>query len=251
MSFINLLYNLAKSNYLSNSRSSGRIAKNSFEQTNWHKIVSDVYLSKGAIFNIRPEWRNILSLRKFTPISRNNPYGVFDDLIVVVWSSNKGESLNWETFGANTEPSYQYLQGRDKKIRPNRDPVGEDADGDGNLDLGMLPPGSYKYNAKEWWHKDLDWIFRSVGKNSDGAKVYRDINRDGYFTEDDEKLVKNPKLMYERNTMYIHKGGIKNTSSAGCQTMHPKDFERFRANMKEANLNHQQLEFTYLLIDIT
>lgn len=255
MSLFDFLYDSTVSKYSHSLFQSGSAAKNSaMDKKNWHKIVSDIYLQQGVSFDTNPERRNVLAKRRFSPVSRDNAFGEYNDVMIIAWSSNKGAILNWEFFSANTDPSYQYLDGRDKKIRPGKHSDGEDANGDGFKDLGMLPPGAYQYSSLIQSHPVLRLIFRPAGKFSDGtpnpkgARVYRDINRDGYFNQADEDLIKYPDLMYERNTMYIHPGGVGNTWSSGCQTLPSSDFNRFKSNMATA-VKFGQLTFTYLLID--
>jgi hypothetical protein len=93
MSFAAVLYNAAKSGGLNR------------KDINWHTLMSAVYREKGAIFDTRPEWRNVLAIRAFTAVNKHIPRGVFDDAIVVAWSTNKGALLSWRGFAANTDPS--------------------------------------------------------------------------------------------------------------------------------------------------
>ncbi len=214
--------------------------------------VEQIFQENQTQVETNPEWRNVLAIRKFTPATNDNPLGVFDDLIIVTRSTDKGATLTWDFFDANTDPSYQYSAEGTPTYRPhakNKGGEGFDADGDGKNDLGMLPTGIYKYKAYTETHKILGNVFKPLK----ALRVYCDMNRNGYFTKEDEDLIKYPDRMFEGGTMYIHRGYKTgqpvNTWSAGCQTMKFEDFERFRKNIAVGKAN-SQTEFTYLLIEI-
>jgi hypothetical protein len=244
MSFAAVLYNAAKS---------GGINSNN---DNWYEKMSILYREKGATFDTRPEWRNVMAIRTFTPINRENKFGVFDDVILVAWSTKKGARLMLESFSANTDPSFQYMDGRNEGIKKKENLIrdgksneGQDANEDGLKDLGMLPPGIYQYNASIQKHAKLKLIFRPISGSDKGVRVYRDTNRDGYYNQADENIVKNQDLMYEGNTMYIHSGSATNTYSAGCQTMPSDEFLKFRTNIANGVKYGRQDKFTYLLVN--
>jgi hypothetical protein len=242
MSFATVLYNAAKSGGLNRNNN------------NWYEKMSILYREKGVIFQTTPEWCNVLAIRTFTPVKRENANGVFDDVIMVAWSSGyKGSRLMMRSFGANTDPSYQYMHGRDKKVRLDKSNEGQDADGDGLKDLGMLPVGAYEYysDLRKAGNKDLGNVFMPVQDKTNkprGNRVQRDINHDGYFDWKDEWSVKNNDAMYEEYTMYIHKAGTNNTWSAGCQSIRAEDFKEF-SRIIENGLKHNHDRFTYLLVN--
>lgn len=209
MSFAKFLFNAVKA---------GSLSENSDDNVNWHEKIAIIYNEKGAAFETRPEWRNVMAIRSFTTVSKNSQRGVFDNAIIIAWSSNNGETLNWRGFSANTDPSFQYMQGRNDGVRkdlvrPGKSDEGLDADGDGRKDLGMLPPGAYQYNITPSAAANtvLGLVFKPVRdqNNPSGLRVFRDIDRDGQFTDADEKLIKNPAAMYENYTMYIHRASKK------------------------------------------
>lgn len=203
-------------------------------------------------------------MRSFTTASRSNASGVFDDVILVAWTTvYKGESrIRWVSFAANTDPSFQYMEGRNDgvakkdQIRPGKSNEGFDADGDGKVDLGMLPPGAYQYYSVPSVPQNtvLGLVFKPVSnpKSPLGIRVFRDSNRDGNFNEADEAMIKNQDAMYEGYTMYIHRASRKNqtdnTWSAGCQTMRFEDFEEFKKILAIAAKAGQKT-FTYLLVN--
>jgi hypothetical protein len=242
MSFAAVLYNAAKSGGLNQ------------EEVNWYERMSIIYREKGVLFQTTPRWCNVLAIRKFTPVTIENAKGVFDDVIMVAWSDGyKGSRLMMRSFGANTDPSYQYMEGRDKSIRKDDDSIGAHGDGDGKLDLGMLPVGAYEYGTtrSKAGIKSLGDVFKPLRDETNkplGNRVQRDINRDGYFTDADEKLVTDQEAMYERYTMYIHWAGENNTWSAGCQSMRKEDFLAFAAIIANGRKKGQK-KFTYLLVN--
>ena len=235
MGFTQFLFNVAGRNVFFN---------NNGDEPDWYEKTKIIFGEKGATFETRTDWVNVMAIRSFTTASRTNANGVFDDFIFVAWTTvYKGESrIRWQSFQANTDPSFQYMEGRNDgiakkdQIRPGKTNEGYDADGDGKADLGMLPPGAYQYYTVPSVPKNavLGTVFKPVpNPNSPlGIRVFRDSNRDGNFTQDDEAMIKNQDSMYEGYAMYIHRTSRTkqpdNTWSAGCQTMRLEDFEQFK-----------------------
>ena len=255
MGNVQFLFNVAKRNVFFN---------NNDDEPDWYEKTKTIFKEKGATFEIRPDWVNVMAIRNFTTASRTNAGGIFDDFILVAWTTViKGDSyIRWVNFRANTDPSFQYMQGRNNgvakkdQIRSGKTDDGDDADEDGKLDLGMLPPGTYQYYTVPSVPKNavLGLVFKPVhNANSPlGIRVFRDSNRDGKFTDADEAMIKNQNAMYEGYTMYIHRASrVKqpdNTWSAGCQTMRMEDFEEFKKILAIAAKSGQKT-FTYLLIN--
>lgn len=191
----------------------------------------------------------MLAVRSFTPATKDVPRGNFDDMILVSWLGKEGKKF-CQYFNANTDPSYQYSEEGSKAYRKGKRGEGLDADNDGKNDLGMLPLGVYKYHATTSSHRILGNVFKPTKE----VRVYRDSNRDGSYSQDDEDLIKDEKKMFEGGTMYIHRGYSEakrqtiNTWSAGCQTLKYEDFEEFRKSIAAGNAAGQQ-QFTYILID--
>lgn len=211
-----------------------------------YNLVSRKFSDNNTLTESKEEWRNVLAIRNFTPASENTPRGNFDDMIFVSWLGKKGKKY-CQFFNANTDPSYQYSEEGSKDFRNGKRGEGLDANNDGKNDLGMLPLGVYKYDAKSSGHPKLGDVFRPLNN----IRVYRDINRDGYFTQADEDLVKDEKKMFEGQTMYIHRGSRisqeTHSWSAGCQTLRYEDFVKFKESITAGN-KAGQLEFTYVLI---
>lgn len=201
----------------------------------------DAYSQSGATFETQIGWRNVIGFRKFTPMTKDVRPGVYDDMIIVAWLENvKQRDGTVETkkrcvkYPANTDPNYRYLE---------RGTDGKDANKDGKLDIGLLPSGIYIYSTTKGWSDTLNkLVFRMQKKN----RVWRDINRDGYFNEEDEKLVTDESAMIA-DDMHIHMGGKTDTWSAGCQTMELSLFNKFSLNIEEGRKAGQKY-FTYLLV---
>jgi hypothetical protein len=230
------LYNTLKS-----TSNFGLPAKASITE-NLYEKMSILYREHGIIFDTRTEYRNVLGIRAFTPLTEKNSKGLYDDIISVAYSTKKGARLIYLPFSANLDPSYQYSSEGAKAKKK----IGYDVDEDGKPELGMLPTGFYKYHATSSTHKLLGEIFRPKTDNKAGFRVHRDVNHDGYFTDADEKLVKNQDLMYEGQTMYFHEGIEDNTNSAGCQTIPRPNFETFRQVIQGGR---KFGEFSYLLVN--
>jgi hypothetical protein len=69
--------------------------------------------------------------------------------------------------------------------------------------------------------------------------VQRDTNADGWFTQNDIEGVQQL-----NNSFKIHAGSPYNTDSAGCQTIHPAEYDGFIAAVEA---NPQQTRWQYVL----
>lgn len=72
-----------------------------------------------------------------------------------------------------------------------------------------------------------------------GGLVQRDTNGDGWFTQNDVAGVQQL-----NNSFKIHAGSLYNTDSAGCQTIHPGEYEAFIAAVQA---NPHQTRWQYVL----
>ncbi len=214
-----------------------------------YDMVARKFTANKTLVETKAEWRNVLAVRHFTPVTKDVPRGNLDDMMLVTWLS-EGGGKNAQFFNANTDPSYQYSEEGAPTLRRGKGAEGQDANDDGKKDLGMLPLGVYKYNAFTSSHKILGDVFKPTKE----VRVWRDINRDGSFTQTDEDLVKNEKQMFEGGTMYIHRSYSKarkqtlNSWSAGCQTIMYEDFLIFKESILAGN-KAGQMEFTYVLVN--
>lgn len=174
--------------------------------------------------------------------------GIYDDRIVVLWKDDAGNRHVFEANRANTEPTAQYDAHARGPARPDnflevdtlRRAHGEHADRDGVLDLGRLAEGSivmqhatHPANAGRrahlqslGWEGDEEHSFRpttgEAAPPQNRDRVQRDSNADGWFTNADING-----LQELNQSFKIHQGSRTNTDSAGCQTIHPDDYDGF------------------------
>ncbi|WP_309890721.1 LysM peptidoglycan-binding domain-containing protein [Archangium sp.] len=194
----------------------------------------DLYVSyltaRAKKFDAIPEHVTVLGLRHQTNTRANNKKGLYDDRIVVLWTTVAGDKKVLE-FEANTEPSgkYEYKEGGD-------------ADSDGNKDLGRLPEGTYTYSSRVEAHSKLGKVFRTTQAD---IKLERDSNHDGHFTSADK--VKNTGALSSWQSVLFHRGGQNSTGSAGCQTMRPEVYEKFLKAISAA----PQKTFQYTIINVS
>lgn len=212
------------------------------DEAYFYDTAANLFLQMDAAFDRTPNFRNVLGLRKFTPVSKDKPGGEYDDRFWVLWISKDGVKHATEYIG-NTEPSYRYF-GRDGQnanpiVKGQRDNPNQD-----NIkDLGRLPIGVYKYGTTRVSRARLGLVFQLT----ESRRVERDINHDGDFTAEDIKLITNEAAMMEGRTMHFHKGGAVITGSAGCQTLPPEAWQGFVKDI-EAGRKAGQTEFTYVLM---
>lgn len=146
--------------------------------------------------------RNVISIRNPTDADTNGGEGAYDDVTAVLWTDADGQK-HCQEFRSNTEPSAHY-----------RGQMGEDANGDGQLDQGSLRPGTYSYSPTTFKGRPA---FRMNGD----AQVDRDVNQDGVFGNDGGATTGGG------GSMLFHNGGENSTWSAGCQTMQPGEYAAF------------------------
>ncbi|MBP6748222.1 MAG: hypothetical protein KA144_01175 [Xanthomonadaceae bacterium] len=185
---------------------------------------------------------------RIIPSQVDSGRGIYDDRIVVLWKDDAGNRHVFEANRANTEPTAQYDAHARGPARPDnfsevdtlRRAQGEHADRDDVLDLGRLAEGSivmqhatHPANAGRrahlqslGWEGDEEHSFRpTVGEATppqNRDRVQRDSNGDGWFTNADING-----LQELNQSFKIHQGSRNNTDSAGCQTIHPDDYDGF------------------------
>lgn len=185
--------------------------------------------------------------------------GVYDDRIVVLWKDEDGGRHVFESNRANTEPTAQY----DAHARPGfgregtpyatvewRRGEGVDANGDGTSDLGRLADGTIE--MLETTHPATRVRRPIVGPNEFSLRptpeaiengndlVQRDTNGDGWFNAADVAGTQDL-----NRTFKIHPGSAGNTDSAGCQTVHPAEYDAF---IRAVRGNPEQDRWQYVLV---
>ncbi len=114
--------------------------------------------------------------------------------------------------------------------------LGQDVDGDGVIDLGRIPIGTYIFK------KGTSKTYGNILMPTAPIRLERDSNHDGVFDAKDIVKKSLEKNQYASDT-YFHKGGGKNfTGSAGCQTLVAHEFTKFWKSLG------QQSTFHYVLI---
>ena len=241
-------------------------------QTQLHDVYASVVASRGNqaardSLDTNGE-RVILGLRNETQTTFNHGTGDYDDRLVLVWKDNRGIRHAREFNEANTEPSAQYDHhaGSDGTRRyadvgasprlarsPGFEEVsrrkieGDDVNRDGVRDLGRLGEGTTEMLATTHptyaggRQNGNEFALRpSAAAVTDGTgRVQRDSNADGWFTAADVNGVQDL-----NNTFKIHRGGRRNTDSAGCQTIGGGDYGEF---ITEVRRNTQQDRWQYVL----
>jgi hypothetical protein len=169
----------------------------------------------GGIFDAEYEKKNLVAIRHETKTDANGGNGLYDDTAVLLWVDSHGLK-HVSKYRANTEPTTNYLDNPDEL---------RDANGDGQLELGRLPAGSYHY-VHNWFRNKSDTVGDgNIFQMPEGAQAEAqyDTNHDGLFTEN--------AWSGGGETMWWHSGREGDVASAGCQTMHPDDWDRFTEDM--------------------
>ncbi len=219
---------------------------NDRDEAYFYNTANQLFNQMRATFDTTPNYRNVLGLRKFTPVTKEYNKGLYDDSIWVLWVG-RDKVKHATEYEGNTEPSYWYF-GKDgqnanplvkvvkgQPVNPNLDDI---------KDLGRLPTGVYRYSTIMLPSEQLGMHFRLT----QSQRIERDINHDGDFTDEDVKLITNQSAMKEGRTMHFHKGGSTRTGSAGCQTLPPTAWQKFIKDIGEGRQAGQS-EFTYVLIN--
>lgn len=181
--------------------------------------------------------------------------GVYDDQIAVLRKEADGTRHMFVTERANTEPTAQYdahakpQPGRENTPYANvswRRTEGVDVNGDRIADAGRMAEGTIEMTSADHANPasaGTNAAFRPSPEQLAPARVQnmieRDTNGDGRFDENDTH-----RLQDLDRTFKIHSGSRTNTDSAGCQTIHPGDYQTF---MNAATANANQTRWQYVL----
>jgi len=198
--------------------------------------------------------------------------GVYNDRLVVLWKDAQGGRHVQVAQQANTEPTAQYdhhagntghrplaeggvenrrfapSPGYESIARP-RKIEGDDVNADGIRDLGRLRDGTIEMEM--WQHPNpirqgtMDDALRpsQAAVAAGRGAVQRDTNADGWFNQADVNGVQDL-----NNTFKIHRGSNGSTDSAGCQTIHPAEYNDFIAAVQG---NPAQNRWQYVLTSTT
>lgn len=157
-----------------------------------------------------------------------NKIGVYDDAIFLI---TPDAVLG---FNGNTDPS---------RLLPG---------------VAQLVPGTYYYKKGIHGLHHLD-LTKSAQKDAldEAVRSGRDISSLTYwaFRQDSDVTVmrsgdSNPHTDNANNRFWIdiHRGGYNTTSSAGCQTVHPDQWNEFKTKGYAAMDNYNELRIPYVLV---
>ncbi|MBB5883986.1 MULTISPECIES: XVIPCD domain-containing protein [unclassified Xanthomonas] len=198
--------------------------------------------------------------------------GVYNDRLVVLWKDANGTRHVQVAQQANTEPTAQYdhhagntgqrplagggvenrrfapSPGYESIVRP-RKIEGDDVNADGIRDLGRLRDGTIEMeqgahpNPLQRGAVDVALRPSQAAVAAGRGAVQRDTNADGWFDQADVNGVQ-----ALNNTFKIHRGSSGSTDSAGCQTIHPAEYNDFIGAVRG---NPAQTRWQYVLTTTT
>lgn len=198
--------------------------------------------------------------------------GVYNDRLVVLWKDADGTRHTQVAQQANTEPTAQYdhhagntgrrpraeggMENRTFAPSPGFESItrprkieGEDVNADGIRDLGRLSEGTIEMRMGQHPNPSRPGTQDNALRPSQAAVdagrggVQRDSNADGWFDQADLNGVQNL-----NDTFKIHRGSSGSTDSAGCQTIHPAEYDGFIAAVQG---NPAQTRWQYVLTSTT
>lgn len=190
--------------------------------------------------------------------------GIYDDHIVVLRREANGTHHWFIADRTSTEPTAQYdhhagsdgrrpISGGGREQRrldasPGYEDVtwrkieGEDVNADAMKDLGRLAEGTIEM-LRTTHGRDEHFSLRPTPEQARAPRsaglVQRDTNADGWFTQNDING-----MQALNDSFKIHRGSRNNTDSAGCQTIHPTDYDHFIGAVRG---NPQQTRWQYVL----
>jgi len=197
--------------------------------------------------------------------------GVYNDRLVVLWKDADGSRHTQVAEKANTEPTAQYdhhagntghrpraeggvehrtfapSPGYESIARP-RKIEGDDVNGDGIRDVGRLAEGTIEMRMGQHPNPingSMDNALRpsQAAVAAGQGMVQRDTNADGWFDQADIRGVQDL-----NDTFKIHRGSYGSTDSAGCQTIHPDEYQPF---IDAVQGNPGQTRWQYVLTNTT
>ncbi|UYK86917.1 hypothetical protein NG827_15650 [Xanthomonas sacchari] len=198
--------------------------------------------------------------------------GVYNDRLVVLWKDADGTRHAQVAAKANTEPTAQYdhhagnsgrrpraeggVENRTFAPSPGYESIasprkieGDDVNADGIRDLGRLRDGTIEMQMGQHPNPTRPGTMDNALRPSQAAvaagrgAVQRDTNADGWFDQADVNGVQDL-----NDTFKIHRGSGGSTDSAGCQTIHPTEYQGF---IDAVQGNPAQTRWQYVLTSTT
>ena len=157
-------------------------------------------LSPGAQSDLAAGKKVVLALRNDQSPNANHGKGTYSDRMVVLSKDASGTHVT--ELRGNTQPSGQYGAGG---VRA----------GNHRSDLAKLSEGTYHFGDNGSFLGDKSFRAKET------EQVDRLDTRTGKFSKHDSSGA--------GTSLLFHRGGQDNTDSAGCQTMPPDDYARFKA----------------------
>jgi hypothetical protein len=175
----------------------------------------------------------IFGMRNETPWNANSGRGVFDDRVVVLQKTDKGNAMHYE--GAyNTEPAGSYDEASPNfgVSRTSSGPGStQDVNGDGMKDAGRLRGGEtyiYKWSSTKPSYGPAIYGNNNVLRSTESIRVERDVEHNGTYSYSADPKV----TAYDSGqTFLFHRGYNNFTGSAGCQTFPVGGFANFAATI--------------------
>lgn len=186
-------------------RSPANSSMTEIEKYNYYRSIIN---AQNNNFKSGNNQRNLLGFRKETKVYDNHGQGKYDDFLAMLWKTSSGQPRVREYSQFCTEPIGHY-----------RGTIGDDANGDGVMDLGRTPEGYYEYKVGP--------LHNRLGRNLVPLReMYsiRDINNDGKFSTREPRTSAGKTILFHQGGD-LTRGG--NTGSAGCQTLPKSDFNNF------------------------
>lgn len=165
--------------------------------------------------------------------SQKNEINIYDDAIFLITPEEV------TGFNFNTDPS---------KEKPG---------------MAVMQPGVYKYKKglhglhhldlnnghDKWLYQELIHTGRDLKPEPDRIFPYWALRQAGPITvlRDGSKTPETKVDQRDWPWINIHRGGVNTTSSEGCQTVHPEQWQEFRNKVYKALADYQLQEINYIL----
>lgn len=165
--------------------------------------------------------------------------GAYTGQTAVFRANERGELEQvGDVYRSSSHP--QGLGGRETSDAERRAGIGSH-DGDNTTDYAHMQPGTYQYGGRAYGHNFPLRVGerQANGRWSSSMPMPYDTDHDGTISDAERARP------YEVHGANVHPGGAYGPGSAGCQNLHPDDFERFQSTV-EGNTSERE-GFTYVL----